>query len=453
MGWGRGWNLSSRNNLFGSRRESLLSALIEAALLQAKISNALVVTLDRFAAVSSTTKSLLPQAPGRGVALVYFDAGGGHRAAMNALRSSLEAAGQLWKISCLNLQELLDETDFARKLTGLRVQDIYNLMLKKGWTLGAARLLPPLHGLIRLAHRRIVGLLERYWRETQPEIVVSMIPNFNRALSESVHHVLPSAPFVTILTDLADYPPHFWMEKESEYLICGTDRAVKQALEMGHPADHVYRASGMILNPAFYETSPVNRAKQRLALGLEAGRLTGLVMFGGQGSRSMLTIARELASRPNLQLIFICGHNQKLQARLRRIQLGMPVHIEGFTRQVQSYMQISDFFLGKAGPGSVSEALQMGLPVIIERNAWTLPQELFNADWVEENDFGIVIPSFRKIRGAVEKLVEPGVIERFRRNALALRNRAVFEIPAFLAEILEKAKGGSQARALPSRST
>ena len=48
-------------------------------------------------------------------------------------------------------------------------------------------------------------------------------------------------------------------------------------------------------------------------------------------------------------------------------------------------MWLSDFFIGKPGPGSISEAIQMKLPVIIERNSWTLPQERYNADWVRRN--------------------------------------------------------------------
>src|ERR1700674_2116098 len=95
---------------------------------------------------------------------VYFDAGAGHRSAANALCSVIREQKRSWEVTCLNLQELLDDIDLIRKLTGLRVQDLYNLLLKTGWTLGAARGLSILHGLIRLYHPRIVSLLERYWR-------------------------------------------------------------------------------------------------------------------------------------------------------------------------------------------------------------------------------------------------------------------------------------------------
>ena len=92
------------------------------------------------------------------------------------------------------------------KITGIRLEDLYNKMLAKGWTLGAPQLLTLVHGVIRLNHKPAVRLLEEYWKRTQPEMVVSLVPNLNRALYESLRVALPGAPFVNILTDLADYP-------------------------------------------------------------------------------------------------------------------------------------------------------------------------------------------------------------------------------------------------------
>ncbi len=66
---------------------------------------------------------------------VFFDAGGGHRSAADALRLVIQQQQRPWEVRLVNLQELLDSLDVFRKLTGRRLQDIYNLMLKKGWTL------------------------------------------------------------------------------------------------------------------------------------------------------------------------------------------------------------------------------------------------------------------------------------------------------------------------------
>lgn len=370
---------------------------------------------------------------------VFFDAGGGHRAAANALRSVMEAQKLPVEIRMVNLQEMLDSIDVFRKLTGIRLQDIYNLVLKKGWTLGSPQLTAGMHLVIRLFHGQQVKLLEKMWRETRPDLVVSLVPNFNRALAEGLRRARPGVPFVTILTDIADYPPHFWMERQQQYLICGSDKAVQQALAMGHAEPMVFRVSGMILNPSFYHIEPLmpaRRAAERERLGLDPERPVGLVLFGGQGSSVMLEIARELFSR--YQLILICGHNEKLAAKLRALPRRTPMFVEGFTKDVPKYMQLADYFIGKPGPGSISEAIAMRLPVIVERNAWTLPQERYNTEWVREQGVGIVLPNFRRIAAAVEELLEPAAYGRFRAAAERQHNRAVFEIPDILEQILRQ---------------
>src|SRR5579871_4077254 len=234
---------------------------------------------------------------------IYFEAGGGHRAAANALKSVIQEQAKPWDVRLVNLQEILDPLDIFRKYTGIRMEDVYNLLLKKGWTLGSPQLTVAMHALIRLYHRGQVRLLKKFWAEGERDLVVSLIPNFNRALRES----LPSTPLVTILTDFADYPPHFWMERQEQYFICGTKKAREQALTMGHSPERVFGASGMILRPDFYRRDLIDRAAERKKLGLDPNRITGLVLFGGEGSSVMLDIAKRV--RADAQFIFICGRN------------------------------------------------------------------------------------------------------------------------------------------------
>jgi 1,2-diacylglycerol 3-beta-galactosyltransferase len=340
----------------------------------------------------------------------------------------------------MNLQELLDEMDVFRKITGLRLQDVYNLMLRRGWTLGSKELLVPMHGIIRLFHTRQLRVLERYWSGEMPDMVVSLVPNFNRALFQAAQRALPGVPFVSILTDMADYPPHFWLERQGpHYVICGTERAREQAIEMGHAPERVFLVSGMILNPRFYGIAPVDRAAEREKLGLDPTLPTAIMMFGGAGSTKMLDIARRLnESGLALQAIAICGKNRKLEAELRGLKGQLRIHVEGFTSEVPRFMQLADFFIGKPGPGSISEAIAMGLPVIVETNAWTLPQERFNAVWVMEKGVGISLRNFsREVVGATRKMLDPIQHAIFAERVRGMQNRAVFEIPNILERILE----------------
>ena len=370
----------------------------------------------------------------------FFDAGGGHRAAATALKDVIEQQHRAWQVRLVNLQELLDELDVFRKITGLRIQDGYNVLLRNGWTVGMSTMLRVLHAMIRLYHSRQVQVLTRFWGREPPNMVVSLIPNFNRALFQALRQARPGAPFVTILTDLSDYPPHFWIEPQDQYVICGTSRAVEQALEIGIPRSRIREVSGMILRPQFYERLDIDREAERRRLGLEPRIPTGLVLFGAHGSTAMLDIARQAQkTKGDLQLIFVCGRNEKLAEKIRAIPSRLPTFVEGFTTSIPYYMHLSDFLIGKPGPGSISESLAMKLPVIVELNAWTMPQERFNARWITDKQVGIAVPSFRGVAGAVELLLEEGNFSRYRAAAAAIENRAVFEIPDIIENILGSA--------------
>lgn len=380
----------------------------------------------------------------RELTIVYHHAGGGHRSTADALKDTLAAQESPWKVNLLDLQELLDSIDLLRRATGLRIQDTYNLILRKGWTRFTPQLLVVLQGSIRLYHSRVVKLLRGYWAQHPTDLVLSVIPHFNRALAESLggngNGNGAATRFVTLLTDLADYPPHFWIEPESQYIIAGSERAKQQALRMGHAVDHIFATSGMVLKPKFYQKTNVDRVAERKRFGLEPDCPTGIVLFGGHGSQVMVEIARRLdQSDAKLQLILICGHNAKLVVQLKNLKTRKPMLVEGFTPDVQHYMALADFFIGKPGPGSISEALQFHLPVIVECNSKTLPQERYNAEWITEKGYGIVVNSFAEIASTVERLLEPATFDVFRRMAATYSNRALFEVP----EILEKCLGAS----------
>jgi UDP-N-acetylglucosamine:LPS N-acetylglucosamine transferase len=136
----------------------------------------------------------------------------------------------------------------------------------------------------------------------------------------------------------------------------------------------------------------------------------------------------------------ICGRNKRLKLRLQRLKTRNSIFVEGFTKEIPYYMSLADFFIGKPGPGSISESLEMKLPAIVERNAWTLPQERYNADWIEEHGAGIVLDNFRSIAPAVKRLLETGALLEMKARISSMQNRAVFEIPPILAQILAEQK-------------
>jgi UDP-N-acetylglucosamine:LPS N-acetylglucosamine transferase len=369
---------------------------------------------------------------------IYVDSGGGHRAAANALLEVIRQQNRPWDIRLLSIQDLLHRIDFILKSTGIEFQEVYNIILRRGWTLVTPPLVPVAHTLIRLSHAAQVRILEEHWKPDPPGMVVSLIPHYNRAMFQALSRVRPGAPFVTILTDLADYQSNFWMERQNQFVVCPTERSVQQARALGLADRLILPASGVILNPKFYATLPADRGVARESLGLRPGLPTGLILFGGEGSTEIERIVRLLnESGLDMQLIALCGRNQRAVDAVRALPARIPIFAEGFTQEIPHYMALADFFIGKPGPGSISEAIAMRLPVIVERNAWTLPQERYNTEWVEEQGVGIVIKHFGQIAGAVREMLMPERYARFRQAAAAIHNSAVFEIPAMLEEILQ----------------
>jgi len=370
----------------------------------------------------------------RTVDLIWFNAGGGHRAAALALEQAIRGQRRPWRVRLVNLTQVLDPAGLFRRLTGLEPEDLYNKRLASGFTLGLAQELKLLQGAIRWAHASLVQRLELHWRQTRPDLVVSLIPNFNRALHDGLALACPGVPFVTVLTDMADHPPHFWIEPDlAQHVVCGTAYAAAQALEAGCEPGRVHRSSGMILRPEFYAQAPIDLAFERQRVGLDADTPTGLVLFGGTGSRAMIRIATRLPETP---LILMCGRNEALAAELRALPARAPRVVVGFTSEVAHWMRLADFFIGKPGPGSLSEAVQQGLPVIVTLNPWTMPQERWNTEWVRRHGLGVVHRSFRSVPAAVNEIVRR--LPDYQARVRQIENRAVFEVPQILDRILEQ---------------
>lgn len=368
------------------------------------------------------------------VELIWFNAGGGHRAASLALEQSIEAQGWGWQVQRVNLTEVLDPACWFRRTAGFEPEDLYNLRLASGFTLGLSQELKLLQAGIRLAHAPMVRRLAAHWSATQPDLVVSLIPNFNRALHDALAQARPGVPLVTVMTDMADHPPHFWVEPGTgQHVVCGTGHAVQQALSQGVPPDRVHRVQGMLLRPEFYRHPRIDREAERLRVGLDARTPTGLVLFGGAGSRAMVRIARRLPQTP---LVLICGRNADLVQALKAVPARAPRVVLGHTPDVARWMRLADFFIGKPGPGSLSEAVQMGLPVIVTRNAWTMPQERWNTDWVREHGVGVVHRSFSTVDQAVQEIV--GRLPQWQAATRALRCDAAQVLPGLLHRIARR---------------
>lgn len=373
-------------------------------------------------------------APTAIVDLFYFDAGGGHRSAMMALSEGLADTCPDWTVRPVNLQKLLEPVDPIYRAAGISSERVYNKAIQNGWTRASRTFLRALQKGIRLHAPVMERTLANHFCSERPAMVVSLIPNFNAVMFRALRQFHPDVPYVTIMTDIVDSPPHFWQEPQDQYLICGSDKAALQAhLHGWYRPDRIFKCSGMILRSSFH-TPQASHVLTRESLGLDTQKRTAIIMFGGYGSRSSLDIVAHIErSNLDVQTIVMCGRDEHLRGALQKHPGCFAVP---FTERVADYMRLADFFIGKPGPGSVSEALHMGLPVIVESNARTLVQERYNATWVEALGVGIAIQSFSAVDSAVAYFMRNDTLAQYQQRARNLDNHAFFEIPQILRSIL-----------------
>lgn len=371
--------------------------------------------------------------------IVYFNAGGGHRTTALALAEQLSIQNPFIQISLVDIQcpSLLGSLDVLRRLTGFSGVDLYNLMLRKDWTVFGGLYLALSRVNINLLHESGVKLLVKYWQETRPDAVVSLIPLFNRVLIESLTRALPHARFLTVMTDLADSPPDYWFQFSNQSLVCPTPRAVQQGLDNGHSASHLHQTSGLVLSPTFYKPRIKDREGERLSLGLDPKVPTGLVMFGANGANTFIRIAQVLNTiSSRIQLIYLCGGvDERIRAQLQAITRHPSVQL-GYTNEVPYYMSLSDFFIGKPGNICVSEAIHMGLPVITQSSLSTLAQEKYTCVWIESNRFGIVINSWNQVAVAVEEMTDSFNLHSYQQRVAKVENNGLFETSTIIERLL-----------------
>lgn len=376
------------------------------------------------------------------VVVVYTDAGGGHRATGEALKDILEDTGD-YRVTMVNAyRDVLPHLDLYARFTSRNVEQTYNqLILQQGRT-GAVCLAFYLGALINVVTLggRAREAFSALWERTEPDLVVSVLPMINHLLLDSLKRYRDGAtPFTVLMTDWVEMLPSVWFPRRQDYFaIAGTDVCQRQLTRMSHPEDRLFRMDGLLTRPDFLDPVPVDMAAARTALGLAPDRPVVCMMYGGYGSARMLELAEALRNEPlEIQMVFLCGRNDALARAIEAAALPYPVLVKGYTREVHRYMAVSDVFVGKTGPLSVSEALAFGLPILIDRQN-VLPQEHAVLKWVSRNGAGAVFSTAGQFSRSLKAILAKGPAARNSGSDAPGGNRAASQIPGFFAEIVRR---------------
>ena len=114
------------------------------------------------------------------------------------------------------------------------------------------------------------------------------------------------------------------------------------------------------------------------------------------------TARRSMNAGLRLGLAVICGRNRKLQESLLASPWENPAFIYGFTRDMADFMRAADVIVTKAGPGTITEALNANLPIIMYSKI--AGQEDGNVAYVEAEGAGVWAPKAADVVRHVDAL-------------------------------------------------
>jgi 1,2-diacylglycerol 3-beta-galactosyltransferase len=209
-------------------------------------------------------------------------------------------------------------------------------------------------------------------------------------------------PFVTVVTDLVTTHA-LWFNPRADLCIVPTEDARERALRYGMQPEQI-KVIGLPVANRFCQP-PCQREEIRSRLGWPQDRPVIVLVGGGEGMGPLEEIANAIADA-NLPaaLVIITGRNKKLRERLTARSWPMPTIIDGFVREMPDYMAAADILVTKAGPGTISEAFNAGLPLILYSR---LPgQEEGNVSYVVEEAAGVWAPHPDLIVSCLQNWIE-----------------------------------------------
>jgi 1,2-diacylglycerol 3-beta-galactosyltransferase len=363
------------------------------------------------------------------ILFLFSDTGGGHRSAAEAI------------IEALHLEygeavhtEMIDIFKESAPLPLNYIPEWYPQMVRvpEIWGLGfhlsdgrrRARLITT--SAWPYVRRRVKDMVSRH----PSDLIVSVHPLANTPVLHALGKRRP--PYITMVTDLVSTHA-LWYDRHTDLCLVPTEAARQRALKNRLKPNQV-RVVGLPVADRFCQP-PGDKHKLRQQLGWPLDLPMLLLVGGGEGMGPLEKIARLLgiAEFP-AGLAVITGRNQKLKERLEAATWPDYTFIYGFVRNMPEMMEAADILLTKAGPGTISEALNAGLPMILYSR---LPgQEDGNIHYVVDEGAGIWAPRLEQTLAGLRTWLEsPELLKSASQACQRLaRPRAARDIAHILAE-------------------
>jgi 1,2-diacylglycerol 3-beta-galactosyltransferase len=377
------------------------------------------------------------QTPRKPHIVFYFsDTGGGHRSAAEAIIEAIDL-----EYTDKVTTEMVDFFKSYAPRPFNRAAEMYPYMVKAPqlWgasfhaTDGRARARAITTTMWPIARQAARSLVQMH----PADLIVTVHPFANSFALRALGKNRP--PFINVVTDMVTTHA-LWYDNRADIILVPTETARARAIKYNMSPEKV-QVVGLPVADRYCRPAG-SKAAIREKLGWPLYKPIVLLVGGGEGMGPLAKTAQAIDTCGlDLGLIIVCGRNQRLKASLDECEWENPTRVYGFTRDMPDFMRASDFIVTKAGPGTIAEALNAELPIILYSK---LPgQEDGNVTFVEEEGAGVWAPNPQEVVRTLTRWVSrpaerQRVIENCRRSG---KPEAARRIAHILGEKLGLATG------------
>ncbi len=332
------------------------------------------------------------------ILFLFSDTGGGHRSATEAIIEALEMEYQD-NFTCEKVDIFKDYAPHPLN----RMPDWYPYMVLAPQLWGASFRVtdgrPQARAITTTMWPVAARTARNIIRHHPSDLVVTVHPLAVSWILKALGKNRP--PFITVVTDMVTTHA-LWFDKRSDAILVPTDIARQKALQYGMPPEIVTVVGQPVARK--YCVPSGDKAMLREKLGWPQNKFIVLAVGGGEGMGPLGQTARAIAdSGLDVALIIVAGRNERLKSSLEKTHWQVPTLIYGFTREMPDFMRAADVLVTKAGPGTIAEAFNAHLPIILFSK---LPgQEDGNVTYTVDEGAGIWAPTPQRVVSALRDWV------------------------------------------------
>jgi processive 1,2-diacylglycerol beta-glucosyltransferase len=295
--------------------------------------------------------------------------GGGHQQASQALSRALALCQDKLQTEIVDFMELISPavnkfTRFTYTKSVRNTPALYGYFYQATDNMKLDALMEK--HLINLGLQRILDFLA----ERSPRVIVATFPLVAGVISYIKRMGLLEAPLVTVITDNTAHSQ--WVHPETDLYLVGSEQVRQGLIYQGVPAPKIL-VTGIPIDLKFARAkeAPASREDLYVKFGLRPQVPVVLIMTGAVGMlRGIPALCQVLDELPlPLQALVITGKDKGLYQHLREqiSKFRKLFQVYQFVDNVEEFMAVSTLLITKAGGVTISEALAMGLPMLIYR--------------------------------------------------------------------------------------